>query len=153
MKKYPQHALGITSLFFAILLFACTKEKSTSPASQQTSVSSEDALLPGETSADTLAFGTYTIIKFIDSSVDHTSQFTGYTFKFSANKVLTVKKGGHQFTGEWRMNRDDTKMVIDISGNASLNDLDGLWNVARLTDVRLSLVRKGPDKVVFRKEP
>ena len=152
MKQSPSHVFSIATLFLIAMLASCTKEKNADLQQQQKSVLSDDALLPGESSVDTLAFGTYTIVKFIDSSVDHTSQFADYIFKFEADDVFIAKKGSQKFEGKWHMNNDDTKMMIDITGNPRLDDLDGDWHVARLTDQRLSIVRKGPDKVVFRKQ-
>jgi hypothetical protein len=153
MKRYPTYAFGITALFFGILIAAsCTKEKNTSPALQQQKTAvTEDALEPGESNIDTLSFGKYTIIKFIDSGIDRTMQYDGYTFEFRANNVFVAEKGGHVFDGTWRMNNDNTKMMIDITGNVRLEDLDGNWIVAKLTDRRLSIVRKAPDKAVFKK--
>jgi hypothetical protein len=100
---------------------------------------------------DTLVPGTYAITKFVDSSVDETAEFDGYTFEFQADHDLIATKDGVHYDGKYRINADETKMAINITGTPELQKLKGKdWSITKLTDSRLIIQRKGPDKVVFK---
>lgn len=138
---------------FAIMisLWSCTKENVSAPAVQQSSLSSDDAVQPGETVVQQLVPGLYSILRFIDTGNDETAQFNGYSFDFQANGDLVATTGGGQtFTGSWRLNAAQTRMALTITGTPALDDLDDdNWRVVVNTTERLSLRKQGPDRVVF----
>lgn len=152
MKAYSINPLRLLTL--SVLIFAtwsCTKEKVQTPAAQQSSVSSDDALAPGENLVDSLVYGTYKITKFVDSGVDNSGEFNGYTFEFQSDNDFVAHKNGVTYNGRWRTNAAQTKMAINITGTAALDDLDGNdWAITKTTDTRIIIQRKGPDKVVFK---
>ena len=133
-------------------LWSCTKEKASTPVSQQSAVTSDEALQPGENLVETVTPGVYTITRFIDSSADHTTQFNGYTFDFQADNDVIATKSGIQYAGKWKTNIDETKMGLAFKNATSqLEDLNGdNWAITKLTDHSIILKRKGPDKVVFK---
>jgi len=48
------------------------------------------------------------------------------------------------------LNSAQTRMTINISGNKALKDLDDdSWQVVKITSLRISLQKPGPDRVVF----
>lgn len=150
--KLTSPALPTLLIIGSLFLFAaCSKEKVSPPSTSQSSATSDEALQPGENLTDSVVIGTYTITKFIDSSVDNTAQFSGYTFEFRANHDFVAHFNGKAYKGRWRTNAAETKMAINISGTPELDDLDGNdWNIAKLTDHSIVLRRKGPDKVIFK---
>ena len=131
--------------------WSCTKDSVTASNAQQTAVAPEDVLQASEVVQANVVPGIYSILKFIDTGNDITSDYTGYTFEFKADGTLvaTTNKGS-VFTGTWKLNTAQTKMAINISGNAKLNNLsDDSWKVVTITDQRITLKKAGPDKVVF----
>jgi len=134
-----------TIALFAILLglLSCSKENAAPIPLQQSSSSTVDALK--------VTPGTYTVLRFIDTGDDETSQFNGYTFVFKAGGTLIARtRNGSIFTGSWRLNSAQTRMTINISGNKALKDLDDdSWQVVKITSLRISLQKPGPDRVVF----
>jgi hypothetical protein len=137
--------------------WSCTKESASTPASQQTSLtsqavqSSEDALDAGEIVSAQVVPGIYGILKFIDTGDDITSSYNGYTFEFKADGTLVATTNlGDIFTGTWKLNTAQTRMAINIHGNAKLNNLsDDSWRVARITNKKINLKKPGPDQVIF----
>src|SRR5438874_1135695 len=110
MKVSSINTLCVIALFAIISFWSCTKEKVSTPAAQQSSsLTQDDALQPGESIAPQVVPGIYTITKFIDTSVDETAQFNGYTFDFQADHDLVVTTNtSAKFTGRWRTNAADT---------------------------------------------
>jgi len=164
MKKYYLTPLYVVALFAIITLFgSCSKEMQSAPAAPQSSLTSNDAstsedaltsgeaLEAGEMVVAQVVPGTYTVTKFIDSGDPKTRQFRGYTFEFQANGTLIATTNtGAIFKGSWKLNTAETKMAINISGTAALNNLDDdSWRVVSITNINISLKKPGPDKVIF----
>jgi len=150
MKTNVKLPLLIALSAVIFMFFSCTKEKTSIPASQQSSLTSEDALQAGEIVAAVVTPGTYTVLRFIDTGEDQTAQFNGYTFEFQADGDLVARINGQVFNGRWRLNSAQTRMTISISGTAALKDLDDdNWKVKRLTNLRINLSKPGPDQVIF----
>ena len=129
--------------------WSCTKENASAP-SQQTAVSAqndsqEDAV------ATAVTPGIYAILQFIDSGDDITAKYNGYTFEFKADGTLVATTGtGDVFTGRWKQNSAQTKMNIQIHGNAALNNLtDDSWKTPTITANKIVIKKSGPDKVTF----
>jgi hypothetical protein len=137
----PLHKVAL----FAILvgLLSCSKENAAPIPPQQIASSTVDALK--------VTPGTYTVLRFIDTGEDQTSEFNGYTFVFRADGTLIARtRNGSIFTGSWRLNSAQTRMTINIGGTKALKDLDDdNWQVVKITSLRISLQKPGPDRVVF----
>ena len=141
-------------LTISCILWSCTKEKVSTPASQQSSVTSDEALQPGENIVETIVPGTYHITRDIDDGVDETADYAGYTFKFNADGTLIASKDGVDYPCKWKTNDAETKMSLITKGTPELLKIAGTqdkaWTITRLTDHSIILKRKGPDKVVFK---
>jgi hypothetical protein len=152
MKKNILASSHLIALIAIIsVLWSCSKEKVAAPAIQQSTLSTDDAMQAGEIAVLQLVPGTYTVLKFIDTGDDETSQFNGYSFKFQANGVLAATtNNGKVFRGTWRLNQAQTRMTISITGTKALDDLDDdNWRVVRITNQRINLKKPGPDQVIF----
>lgn len=135
-------------------LWSCTKEKTSTPVSQQSTVDSDEALQPGENIVEAITPGIYTITKAVDDGVDRTADYAGYTFQFNADGTLVASKGTDDYPGKWKLNDAETKMSLITKGTPELLRIAGTqdksWAVTKLTDRTFILKRKGPDKVVFK---
>lgn len=133
----------IAAIAIIFNLFSCSKQSATPAPVQQINSSTVDAVK--------VTPGTYSVLKFIDTGEDHTSEFDGYSFVFKADGTLVAKTGnGATYKGTWRLNSAQTRMSINISGTKALKDLnDDNWQVVTITSQKISLKKPGPDKVVF----
>jgi len=146
MKKNLLTPLYLVA-FAAIIGMSCTKENASAP---QTNNLSEDVLQAGEVSSAVVVPGIYSILKFVDTGDDITSEYNGYTFEFKADGTLLATKNGTVYTGTWRENQAQTKMAININGTPELKNLsDDSWKIVLITGNRISLKKAGPDKVIF----
>jgi hypothetical protein len=88
MKKNLLKSLYLVALA-AIIGMSCTKENATAPAPQtQTNNLNEDVVQSGEVSSAVVVPGIYSILKFVDTGDDITSQYAGYTFDFQSDGTL-----------------------------------------------------------------
>ena len=150
MKKNLLTSLYLVA-FTAIIgmSWSCTKENASAPAPQTNNLT-EDVLQAGEISSAVVVPGIYSILKFVDTGDDITSDYTGYTFEFRADGTLLATKNGIVFTGTWKENSAQTQMAISIKGTPELKNLsDDSWKIVLITDHRISLKKPGPDKVIF----
>lgn len=136
----PLHKIALFAMFVGVL--SCSKENA-APVPLQQSASTVDAL--------NVTPGTYIVSKFIDTGDDETSQFNGYSFVFRSGGTLVARtRSGSIFTGSWKLNSAQTRMTISISGTKALKDLDDdNWQVVKITSLRISLQKPGPDRVIF----
>ena len=151
MKKSLLTPLYLVA-FVAIIgmSWSCTKENASAPASQTNITSDEDVVQAGEVSSAVVVPGIYSILKFIDTGDDITSEYDGYTFDFQADGTLVATKNGVSYTGRWSENSAQTRMTIAIKGTPELKNLsDDSWKIVLITDHRITIKKSGPDKVVF----
>ena len=131
----------------AIIGTSCTKNASSISQPPQ---SAQNAMQADNLVAANVTPGIYLVHKFIDTGDDITATYNGYTFKFKADGTLVATHNGNVFRGTWKLKNQGTKMAINITGNKALNNLsDDSWNVAFITNVKISLQKSGPDKLVF----
>jgi len=90
--------------------------------------------------------GNWTVIYYLDSGKDETSDYNGYTFDFKTGDVLQAANGLNTFTGSWRIgdrSSDDdnssNKLVIMITGNKAMDDLQDDWLIVKLTGTEIWL--------------
>jgi hypothetical protein len=153
MKMYSFRSLLLLALVTTLCtLWSCTKEKVSTPVSQQSdALSSDEALQPGENIVETVTPGIYVITKDIHNGDDNTAAYAGYTFQFNSDGTLVASESGSNYGGKWRTNDAETKMALVTKGTPELLQLAGNnWGIAKLTDHSIILKRKGPDKVVFK---
>ena len=109
--------------------------------------------------------GTWRITFYEDSSVDETSNFTGYNFSFGAGNVLTATNGTNTYSGTWSVTSDnslddspsnDLDFNIAFSAPANFAELTEDWNIISYTATKVQLVHVsggggGTDYVTFEK--
>jgi hypothetical protein len=90
------------------------------------------------------------IVTFIEDGRDKTSQFSGYTFSFSADGSVTATLNGTNINGTYRVFRDDGRLELemDFPLNSPLYELDDDWYFESRTSDTLSFEDSG-DRLVF----
>ncbi len=76
--------------------------------------------------------GNWTVSYFFDSGKDETSDFSGYSFDFNSNGVLTASGNGNTFTGAWWIGSNSSD--DDNSSNKLNISITGTSNEIRLRD-------------------
>lgn len=111
-----------------ISLISCSKSNDDNPSSSGTNKTDQVS-------------GTWTISYYLDSGKDETSDYSGYTFAFNASDVLQASGSPGSFTGSWRIgsssSNDDSssnRLVISITGNKAMDNLQDDWLIIKLTD-------------------
>ena len=101
---------------------------------------------PSSTNKTDQVSGNWTVTYYLDSGKDETSDFSGYTFAFNTGDALQALNGSGTFTGTWWIgdssSNDDSfsnKLVIMISGNKAMNNLQHDWLIVKLTDTEIWL--------------
>lgn len=91
--------------------------------------------------------GNWTVTYYFDSGKDETSDYNGYTFDFASSGVLTAMNSQSTFTGTWRISDrssdDDSssnKLVIAITGNKYMDDLQDDWLIVSISDNEIRLM-------------
>ena len=109
--------------------------------------------------------GTWRVTFYEDSSVDETSNFTGYNFSFGAGNVLSTTNGTNTYSGTWSVTSDnsmddspsnDLDFNIAFSAPANFADLTDDWNIISYTATRIQLIHVsggggGTDYITFEK--
>lgn len=104
----------------------------------------------------TVSSGSWRVTYFFDTDHEETANFSGYTFTFAGNNVLTAVNGGSTVTGTWAAGTDDskTKLIIGFISPNSFEDLSEDWQVIELTSNKIRLEHKsggngGTDQLTF----
>ena len=96
--------------------------------------------------------GTWRITSFIDSGIDETNHFTGYSFTFNSNGTLTASNGSNTVSGTWSVtdssnSNDDSNNNSDIDFNiffaspANFNDdLTEDWEIVTRSASKIELI-------------
>ena len=113
--------------------------------------------------------GSWRISSYVDSGIDETNDFNGYTFTFNNDGSLMATKGTDSFMGVWSVtdssnSQDDSNSNDDLDFNisfsvSSTNILDELiddWDIVSHNDNTISLIdvsggNGGTDTLVFTK--
>ena len=118
-------------LALTISLVSCSKSDDTNPSSN---------------SKTDQVSGNWTVTYYLDSGKNETSDFSGYSFAFNTGDVLRASNGSNTYTGTWRIgdssgNDDSTsnKLVIMITGNKAMDNLQHDWLIVKLTDSEIWL--------------
>lgn len=105
-----------------------------------TSCSKDDLSKLTVTEAEKLAEGNWKVVYYYDNSDGVSNDFNGYSFNFATDGTLTATIGATTFTGTWFVDNSDDdpnydkEMKIAIAGNKQMDNLDGSWLIAELTD-------------------
>ena len=115
------------ALFALVILWSCSN-------------SDDDAASPdsGTISKDQVT-GNWKVSYYYDNGKDETSDFSGYTFTFAADGIVTAYSSGQDYAGTWSIGEagDDSssssnKLVISLSGNDRVRDLSDDWVILSL---------------------
>jgi hypothetical protein len=96
---------------------------------------------------NTVQTGSWRITSFVDKGNDETSHFSGYTFNFGSNSVLTSTNGSSSFTGTWSItdNNSNDDNISDLHFNIQFNltndfkSLNEDWQMVSRTSTRIEL--------------
>jgi hypothetical protein len=113
---------------------------------------------------NTVQSGTWHITSFVDSGKDETNHFSGYSFTFGNNDVLTSTNGSSTFTGVWNISDSNSNddSINDLHFNIQFNltnDFESLnedWSIISRTNTRIELIHisggnGGTDYLTFEK--
>ena len=85
--------------------------------------------------------GTWKVTLFTDSGNDETSDFTGYTFTFNSNGIITAVKSTTSQNGTWSTN--SSKFNIDLgpkdNTNKPLGELTDDWKIISSSNDEMKL--------------
>ena len=130
-------SIKIILLASIISLAACSKSNDDNPSSTTNKT--------GQVS------GNWIVTYYFDSGKDETSDYNGYSFEFSADGKLTAINGASSFNGTWRIgdssSDDDSssnKLVIMITGNKYMDDLQDDWLIENITTNEIWLKDDNP---------
>jgi hypothetical protein len=128
---------------------ACSK---TDDSSATTDLS---ATVKKEIITDTWMIGSY-----IDKGKNETSNYTGYSFTFSDNGILTANVSGTSFTGTWSIGSDhsgsddsghdsgdDSKLILSITGNYQMDELTDDFQIVSISENEIVLKDDNPTKI------
>ena len=114
-------------LSFGILLAACSKTKSDSPAPS--------------TPEESLKQSRWQVTYYEERGKNETDKFNGYTLIFEDNGTFIFKIKSQSFTGKWSIeDRSDdsdpyqSKLVLWITGNNTADELQDDWYILDSSD-------------------
>ncbi|MBK6344932.1 MAG: hypothetical protein IPN08_01400 [Bacteroidales bacterium] len=95
---------------------------------------------------------TWVISSYIDKGKNETSNYTGYSFTFSDNGILTANVSGNSFTGTWSIGSDhsgsddsghhsgdDNKLILTIAGNYQMDELSDDFQIVSISETEIFL--------------
>lgn len=110
---------------------------------------------------------TWIITNYVDSGVDKTNNFSGYSFSFGADNSLTANSSSNSITGTWSItdssnSNDDSYSSEDIDFNiyfispSNFNELSEDWEIVTRTTTKIELIHLsggngGTDYLTFEK--
>ena len=131
-----------------------------------TSCSNNDPIIPSQNVIENnVKTGAWKITSFVDSGKDETNHFSGFTFTFGTNNIITSANGSVTYTGTWsisdsNLNDDKPKdLAFNILFNLT-NDFESLnedWQIVSQTSNRIELIHVsggngGTDYLTFEKQ-
>ena len=112
--------------------------------------------------SNTVKSGTWRITSFIDSGKNETSNFTGYSFSFNDNSILTASNSSNTVNGTWSITDDSSNSSNDVDFNivfTSPNNFEELsedWDIVSINNTKIDLIdvsggNGGTDTLTFEK--
>ncbi len=94
--------------------------------------------------------GDWMISSYVDSGVDETSDYTGFTFTFNNDGVVSASSTAEMLTGAWSVEMDnsmddssdsdvDFTLFFGVPDTHDFDDLSDDWDVVSYTATMLSL--------------
>lgn len=98
----------------------------------------------------TVQSGNWRVTSFVEDGNDETNHYTGFTFTFGANNVLTAQNGDTVHTGTWSVTQDnsddddspgsDIDFNIGFSAPPQFEELSDDWDILERTATKIRLV-------------
>lgn len=143
MKNFKQ-IIALVAVVL-VLISSCKKDDNSSSSSSSPT-------------AGIVTQGQWQITSFTESSVNHTSHFTGYSFTFASGGTLSSTNGTSSASGNWSTGTDDSqyKLVINFNSTPVFLELNSDWHILTQTSSKITLedVSGGgssPDYLTFEK--
>ncbi len=137
MKKLPLFLLGVVVAFSAN---SCSSSDKPLPI-----------VVPPVSTADIVATasqGTWHVTKYIDHTLVQTDHFTGYSFTFGPNDLLTATNGTTTVTGSWNVTNnltgdDSPTSPIDFNilfaAPADFEDISDDWDIISISPTKIEM--------------
>jgi hypothetical protein len=148
----------ILTLSFSILSLSCSSSDDDSQIPNDNAV-----VIAGITAS--VQTGTWRITNYVDSGQNETNDFTGYTFTFGSDGVITATNGTDTISGTWSVtdssnSTDDSNDDIDfnilfpVPDTNVFNDLNDDWDLVIYTSTKIELIdisggNGGTDNLTF----
>ena len=113
---------------------------------------------------NTVESGSWRITYFYDTDSDETNNFTGYTFSFGSDGVLTASNATNTHTGSWSItdssssssSSDDIDFNIAFSAPPNFEELSDDWEIIMRSSTKIELIdisggNGGTDYLTFEK--
>lgn len=114
--------------------------------------------------SNTVTSGNWRVSYYNDSGIDETYHFTGYSFVFATNGVLTASNVTNTYTGTWSVtdsnSNDDSLSDLDFniyfSAPAEFEDITDDWDIKSYSSTKIELEDEsgggsGTDRLIFEK--
>ena len=90
--------------------------------------------------------GDWIISSYVDSGVDETSDYNGYTFTFTSDGVVSASSAAEMLTGAWTVDLDDSSdsdvdftLFFGVPDTHDFDDLNDDWDVVSYTSTMITL--------------
>lgn len=135
MAKIVVYITKVVIIIATLLLFLACQSDDSNDNTTSTDINAVVAVVTN---------GTWKITYYYDSDKEETSNFSGYTFTFTSNGVLTATNGTLTHSGTWSIsNDDDNKSDLDFniafSAPATFVDLTEDWDIIEKTSTSIKL--------------
>ena len=96
---------------------------------------------------NTASTGTWKVTYFFDTDKEETTNFSGYSFNFGSNNLLSASNGTLTYSGNWNVVDDnsnddspsDIDFVISFATPDSFTDLSEDWKIISRTSEKIEL--------------
>lgn len=111
--------------------------------------------------------GTWRITSFVEEGNDETYHFSGYSFTFGEDGILTATNGSNTVNGTWGImddssNDDDSSsneefvILFDVPESSEFEDLNDDWDIQSYSSTKIELIdisggNGGTDTLVLEK--
>lgn len=133
-KKIIYGCLGILSLS---LVFSCSNDEDDNPLDPVQAISDIET---------NVVEGDWIISSYVDSGVDETSDYNGYTFTFTSDGIVSASSSAEMLTGAWTVQQDDSSesdvdftLFFGVPDTHDFDDLNDDWDVVSYTSTMITL--------------
>ena len=133
-KKVFYGFLGLLSIGLAL---SCSNDEDDNPLDPMQAIPEiENAVIQGD----------WIISSYVDSGVDETSDYNGYTFTFTSDGIVSASSTAEMLTGAWTVEMDDSSdsdvdftLFFGVADTHDFDDLNDDWDVVSYTSTMISL--------------